>query len=83
VATKAIGRRAAPPADARADVDRLAALVVELRQHRPLGRPGVFRFRSFEEADTWMRGELGGERPDLGRDVEPARRIGRNPRAIG
>jgi hypothetical protein len=65
VATKVIGRRAAMSADVWADVDRLAALAVELRERRPLCRSGVFRFRSFEEADTWMRGELIAERHGL------------------
>ena len=65
--TRVIGRRVAPPADTWTDVDGLAALAVELRQRRPLCRVGVFRFRSFEEADTWMRGELIAERHGLRR----------------
>jgi len=48
-----VGRRS-PRDDAWADQGRLARTAALLRGGRGLVPRGVFRFSSFEEADTWM-----------------------------
>ncbi|HEY9172014.1 MAG TPA: hypothetical protein VI136_07015 [Verrucomicrobiae bacterium] len=52
---KVVGRRTEPP-DALQTGMRLQALAVELHRsfaHR-WARPGVYRFKTHEEADAWM-----------------------------
>lgn len=67
VRNKVLGVRRLAGPDPWAEVDALAALVQDLRGGRPLCRRGLFRFRSHDEADAWMRAELIAERHGLPR----------------
>jgi hypothetical protein len=48
-----IGRKAPPKADATS-VDQMQKMANALRQNRPLIPKGLWRFKSFEEADAWL-----------------------------
>lgn len=50
---KVLGRKSPPKVDAVA-VDAMQKLANALRQGRPLVPKGVWRFKSFEEADEWL-----------------------------
>ena len=50
---KVLGRKGSPKVDAVA-VDAMQKLANALRQGRPLVPKGVWRFKSFEEADEWL-----------------------------
>jgi hypothetical protein len=50
---KQVGRRRQPPTDWE-DVDRLLRTAAALRPFPALVPRGVYRFRSFEEADAWL-----------------------------
>jgi len=50
---KVLGRKGPPKVDAVA-VDAMQKLANALRQGRPLAPKGVWRFKSFEEADEWF-----------------------------
>lgn len=49
---KVVGRRGTPRVDALA-IDSLQRMANELRRGRPFIPKGVFRFKTFEEADAW------------------------------
>jgi len=50
---KVVGRKGTPKIDAEA-IDSMQRMVNELRKGRPFVPKGVFRFKSFEEADKWL-----------------------------
>jgi hypothetical protein len=50
---KVVGRKGNPKVDAEA-IDPMQRMVNELRKGRPFVPKGVFRFKSFEEADKWL-----------------------------
>lgn len=49
---KVVGRRGTPRVDALA-IDSLQRMANELRRGRPFIPKGVYRFKTFEEADAW------------------------------
>ena len=49
---KIVGRKGKPRVDVTT-IDSLQRLANELRKDRPFLPRGVYRFRSFEEADEW------------------------------
>jgi hypothetical protein len=49
---KVVGRKARPKVNAVA-IDSLQRLANELRRGRPFVPKGVWRFKSFDEADEW------------------------------
>ena len=50
---KVIGRKGAPKADLQS-MDGMQKMANSLRQGRPFVPKGVWRFKSFEEADAWL-----------------------------
>ena len=50
---KLVGRKGKLKIDAQA-IDSMQRMVNELRKGRPFVPKGVFRFKSFEEADKWL-----------------------------
>ncbi len=53
VGIKVVGRKGRPKIDAQA-IDPMQRMVNELRKGRSFIPKGVFRFKSFEEADKWL-----------------------------
>jgi hypothetical protein len=53
MALKVIGRKGEPKVDVIA-INSMQKLANTLRQGRPLIPKGVWRFKSFEEADAWL-----------------------------
>lgn len=49
---KVVGRQGTPRVDALA-IDSLQRMANELRRGRPFIPKGVYRFKTFEEADAW------------------------------
>jgi hypothetical protein len=50
---KVVGRKGRPKVDVVVTIDRLQRLANELRKGRPFMPKGVWRFRSYDEADAW------------------------------
>jgi len=51
---KVVGRKGEPKWDVLR-IDPMQRMMIELRRGRPFIPKGVWRFRSFDEADEWTR----------------------------
>ncbi len=50
--------------DSLKEVDKLQRLAMRLRRGKPFFSVGVYRFKTFEEEDSWRMKILTGEKPE-------------------
>jgi hypothetical protein len=62
---KVVGKRKAP-VDVLGQWDKFAEVASKLRENDVFVPRGVYRFKTFEEADEWMERMILGEKPTVG-----------------